>query len=240
MHLALSDGPKHAFDRLRNWCTLGPEELWVISDPSVMPGVLNRLLRSVAVVATGHHTSGSPLPLQPRYVMHALQYADGGDWWEPIAFLDLLVQQSWTDQFDVSVISPLLTTSASRAGKTFSVGYWVAVEAFKPQGAELLYSRGPRVHEAALAERDNDFTVVVTEGPYPVMGLRGNVGLVLPVSEIAAGAAQVMQDIATACVSAGQPVLVLRVQSGEKVRSETARWSADWLRSGLLRRRESR
>ena len=139
MHLALGDGPQHAFDWLRNWCALGSEELRVISDPSVMPGVLNRLLRSVAVVATGHHASGSPPPLQPRHVINALQYADGGDWWEPIASLDLLGQflQSWTDQLDVSVISPLLKTPASRDGKTFPVGYWMAVEALKPRDAEL-------------------------------------------------------------------------------------------------------
>ena len=110
---------------------------------------------------------------------------------------------------------------------------------FQLQAPEL-FSSGARVPEATLVERDDDFVVVLTDAPHPVTGLRGNVGFIVPVSGDAAGSTQDMQDIATACVSAGQPVLVLRVQSGEKVRSETARWSADWLRSGLLRRRESR
>ncbi len=113
------------------------------------------------------------------------------------------------------------------------------VDRFHLQPPEL-FSSGARVPEAALAERDDDFTVVVTDAPHPVMGLRGNVGFVLPVSEDAAGLTQDMQDKVTACHSAGQPVLVLRVQSGDKVRAAAAQWSADRLRSGLMRRRESR
>ena len=139
MHLALGDGPQQAFDWLRAWSVLGSEERRAIADPSVMPGVVNRLLRSVAVVATGHHTSRTPLPLQFSDVINALRYARSGDWWEPIASLDLLDHflQSWTDELHASAVSPLLKTPASRDGVTHPVGYWMAVDALQPQDGEL-------------------------------------------------------------------------------------------------------
>ena len=140
LHLALGDGPEQAFRWLMHWSSLGdPERRVVSADPSVRGAVCGRILRSVAVVAVAHFNAPGRLTLSARDVEFCLDQAATGDWWEPIAAVDLLDHflQAWTESVAVSAVSELLVTPMHRGGVTFPLGYWMAREALQPRDAEL-------------------------------------------------------------------------------------------------------
>lgn len=141
VHLALGDSPEQAFRWLQNFEYLSPNERALImsSGPAMYSAVCNRILRSVAVVATAHYKSPYPLKLKADVIEACFTPAAGEDWWEPIAHLDLLNHflQAWTDGIEPSAVSRVLREPVTREGIAYPLGCWMAMEALKPRDAEL-------------------------------------------------------------------------------------------------------